>query len=201
MSVTEQCAAGSRAGLRLEHFPVTFFAIGMGMMGLTLALHAAEQAHATGNAASQTALALSVTLLAVISGFYVAKALRFPGAVVVEWHHPVRIAFFPAISISLLLLSVALLPDWPGLARTVWMIGTLTQGILALSVIGSWIGHRAFSHRPSYPGLVHPRRRQRHRPDRRRAARLDRDVVALLLRRAGLLDRAPDAGGQPADVP
>lgn len=136
--------AAPEAVQRLEHFPVTFFAVGMGMMGLTLALHATETAYGLPAAASRAALLVSLALLGLIAGFYIVKALRHPGAVAAEWHHPVKIAFFPAISISLLLLSAALLPDWPGIARLVWLAGMLLQGVLALAVIGSWIGHRAF---------------------------------------------------------
>lgn len=135
----------SRTDQRLEHYPVTFFAIGMGMMGLTLAIHAAETAFGTGAVASHWVLALSVVMLAAVGLGYAAKALLHPRAVAAEWHHPIRIAFFPAMSISLLLLAVALLGDWPGLAHGVWLAGTALQGVLALSVIGSWIGHRPFA--------------------------------------------------------
>ncbi|MDT8857558.1 SLAC1 anion channel family protein [Paracoccaceae bacterium Fryx2] len=129
---------------RLSHYPVTFFAIGMGMMGLTLALHAGETAFGLGSQASQASLMVSLALLGLVTLGYLAKTLRHPAAVVAEWHHPVRIAFFPAMSISLLLLSVALLATAPGAARIVWMIGTGLQGVLALSVISAWIGHRSF---------------------------------------------------------
>lgn len=132
------------AGQRLEYFPVTFFSLGMGMMGLTLALHAAETAYGSGGTVSRAVLALSVAMLATVGAFYAAKAVRYPAAVREEWDHPVKIAFFPAISISLLLLSAALLGEWPEVARLVWMIGAALQGVLALAVIGSWIGHRAF---------------------------------------------------------
>jgi tellurite resistance protein len=129
---------------RLAHYPVTFFAIGMGMMGLTLALKAGEAAFARGHAVSQATLLVSVVMLGLVAVGYLAKGLLHPAAVAAEWHHPVRIAFFPAISISLLLLSVALLEDWPNGARLVWMAGTGLQGMLALSVISAWIGHRSF---------------------------------------------------------
>ena len=135
---------GSQEAQRLEHFPVTFFSLGMGMMGLTLALHAAETTYGWGGTVSRAVLALSVAMLAVVGAFYAVKAVRHPAAVRAEWEHPVKIAFFPAISISLLLLSAALLGEWPGVARVVWMTGTALQGVLALAVIGSWIGHRAF---------------------------------------------------------
>ena len=132
------------AEARLAHFPVTFFAIGMGMMGLTLALRAGEAAFALGPEASRAALLVSLALLGLVALGYLAKALLHPATVAAEWRHPVRIAFFPAISISLLLLSIALLEDRPEAARLVWMAGTALQGVLALAVIGAWIGHRSF---------------------------------------------------------
>lgn len=124
--------------------PITFFAIGMGMMGLTLALRAGETSFSIGNSASMTVLALSVTLLAVVAIGYLAKALYYPEKVVEDWHHPIKIAFFPAISISLLLLATALATFAPGIAEPLWLFATTLQGVLALSVISAWIGHRPF---------------------------------------------------------
>ncbi len=132
------------AKMRIAHYPVTFFAIGMGMMGLTLALRSAEQAFALSNAASTGSLLLSVALFLAVSFGYGAKALTHFAEVRSEWNHPVRIAFFPAISISLLLLAAALFDLMPQVSRIIWLLGAGLQGVLALSVIGSWIGHRPF---------------------------------------------------------
>ncbi|WP_238382578.1 SLAC1 anion channel family protein [Tabrizicola thermarum] len=129
---------------RIAHYPVTFFAIGMGMMGLTLAIRSAERAFALPAQVSVWALALSAFLLAAVALGYAAKALAHPAEVRAEWNHPVRIAFFPAISISLLLLAAALMEPMPALAHGVWLVGTVLQGLLALSVISAWIGHRSF---------------------------------------------------------
>ncbi|MGP3697558.1 SLAC1 anion channel family protein [Rhodobacter sp. NSM] len=139
------------AGARLAHFPVTFFAVGMGMLGLTIAVHAAEAAYGRGSEASTALLGLSFGVIALVAFFYTLKLLLHPGAVSAEWHHPVRIAFFPAISISLLLASIALLGRWPEVAHGVWIGGTTLQGVLALSVISAWIGHRPFQ-----PGQLTP---------------------------------------------
>ena len=136
---------------RIAHYPVTFFAIGMGMMGLTLATRAAEHAFDLPKVASPWVLGLSVLLLCAVTIGYTAKALSHPTEVKAEWNHPVRIAFFPAISISLLLLAAALLEPMPGLAHVVWLAGTALQGVLALCVISAWIGHRAFQ-----PGQLTP---------------------------------------------
>ena len=136
---------------RLAHFPITFFATGMGMMGLTLALRAAETSFALTHTVSTGVLWLSVVLLGLVILTYAAKALWHPAEVAAEWHHPVRIAFFPAASISLLLLATALVETAPSLAEAVWIVATALQGGLALFVISAWIGHRPFQ-----PGMMTP---------------------------------------------
>ena len=136
--------AQAKAPSRIAYYPVTFFAIGMGMLGLTLAVRAAERAFALPNLASPAVLVVSVVMLAAVALGYGVKALAHPAEVRAEWHHPVRIAFFPAISISLLLLAAALFDPMPALAHAVWIAGTALQGVLALSVISAWIGHRSF---------------------------------------------------------
>jgi len=136
---------------KLAHFPIMLFAIGMGMMGLTLATRAAETSFSIQHTGSAIALALSVTMLSVVSLGYFAKILRHPHAVAAEWNHPIRIAFFPAVSISLLLLATAMLDEQPQIAFVIWLVGTVLQGILALAVISAWIGHRPFE-----PAMITP---------------------------------------------
>ncbi|MEM5474232.1 SLAC1 anion channel family protein [Hoeflea sp. AS60] len=129
---------------RLENFPVTFFAVMMGLLGLSLSMAAAEKAAGAEANVSQFILGTAVAVFAVLIVFYGLKLVRHPDAVRAEWNHPVRIAFFPTISISLLLLSTALAPSVPGMAYVIWSIGVAAQGILSLSVIANWIGHRTF---------------------------------------------------------
>jgi tellurite resistance protein len=59
---------------RLENFPVTFFAVVMGMLGLTLAAHAAETAFGASTTVSTVVLAVSVIIMLAISALYGAKA-------------------------------------------------------------------------------------------------------------------------------
>ncbi|OCW57996.1 C4-dicarboxylate ABC transporter [Hoeflea olei] len=129
---------------RLENFPVTFFAVMMGLLGLVLSLTAAERAAGLAHSASQFVLGAAIAVFAVLIFFYGLKLARHPRAVLAEWNHPVRIAFFPTVSISLLLLGTALAPVVPGAAFAVWSLGVTAQAILALSVVGNWIGHRPF---------------------------------------------------------
>lgn len=129
---------------RLQHLPVPLFASVMGLCGLTLALHGAEVHFDLPARASVLALVLSFALFGLIAVSYALKGLRHRAAVLAEWHHPVKMAFFPAISISLLLLGTALRPHLPEIARIIWLLGAVAQGALTLAVLSGWIGKRSF---------------------------------------------------------
>src|SRR6056297_769308 len=130
----------------LEHYPVTLFTIVMGMAGLTLALRAGEQALGLTSALSAAVYVVTLALFGVIAAGYGAKALRHPAALRAEWDHPVKLAFFPAISIGLLLLAAATMPWSEPVARAMWLLGAALQGVLTLAVVSGWIGSRAFLH-------------------------------------------------------
>ena len=142
--MTQGTAAQMPAHSRLEHFPVTFFAIVMGVAGLSLALRAVEHAYTLPSWGSDLAHAASILIFALVAILYGVKALRYPAAVQAEWAHPVRLAFFPAISISLLLIATLTLSRAPALAEGLWLLGMVLQGVLTIAVISGWIGHRAF---------------------------------------------------------
>ena len=129
---------------RLEHFPIPFFAMVMGLSGTALALHAAEQHSGSEPIASQLILALAVGAFVILAGFYALKAIRYPGAVVAEWRHPVKLSFFPALTISILLIATAIRAMSMDVARVLWIIGTIGQAGLTLAVLSNWIGHRTF---------------------------------------------------------
>ncbi len=129
---------------RLAHLPVAVFAVAMGLAGLTLATHAAERALGLGGALSAAALAATLGLLVLLLALYGWKLATAPAAVAEEWRHPVKIAFFPAVSISLLLAATAIAPRAPEIARPLWLFGAALQGGLTLAVLAAWIGHRAF---------------------------------------------------------
>jgi tellurite resistance protein len=136
--------------------PVSFFAVIMGLSGLTLATRAAEHAVGHGAAVSTGLAWATVGVMALVGAFYLAKLALHPKAVAGEWAHPVRIAFFPAISISMLLLATVLLPMVPAVAGPLWMAGAALQAVLALAVVGSWIGHRPFQHAQLNPAWFIP---------------------------------------------
>lgn len=136
--------AEAHSDSRLAHFPITFFAVTMGLGGLTLALRAA--APMLGQVPWRLMLAVDAVVFVAILSTYTAKAMRHAVHVAGEWAHPVRMAFFPTISVSILLLASAVLPLSKPLAELLWWIGTLLQGGLTLAVVAGWIGHRSFQH-------------------------------------------------------
>lgn len=125
-------------------WPIGLFAMVMGLFGLTLSVQAAL--HVTGNpvALSWPFLALALVGLGVVSIGYGAKLLHHRDKVLADWNDPLRLIFFPAASIALMLAATALLPVLPGLARPVWILGALLQAGLSLAVLSAWTGEREF---------------------------------------------------------
>lgn len=130
----------------LEHLPVGLFSAVMGLFGTALAFEAAGL-----SPISQVFAGLAISLFVYLAGLYAVKAVKHPSAVRADWNHPVKLAFFPAISISLLLCAIVLQSTAPALAAIIWGIGAAGQAALTLAVISSWISHRGFG-----PGQLSP---------------------------------------------
>jgi tellurite resistance protein len=142
--MTEATKQEHGTGNRLEHLPVTFFAILMGLFGLVLALHAAAPSYLWAEPFAVAMLWVALAAFVLIAALYILKALRYPQAVAGEWHHPVKLAFFPTITISLLLMATALASPYPAVAEPIWIGGMAGQGVLTIAVISGWISHRSF---------------------------------------------------------
>ncbi len=132
--------------MKLAQVPVTLFTVVMGLCGFTLALRAGEVAAGLVPLASGVAHLVTLAVFVVVALAYTAKALRHPQAVAEEWAHPVSLAFFPAISIALLLFSIVMLAPAPGIARGLWLVAVPMQLVLTLAVVSGWIGARSFQH-------------------------------------------------------
>ncbi|NJL07979.1 MAG: C4-dicarboxylate ABC transporter [Methylacidiphilales bacterium] len=123
------------------------FGMVMGLAGTAIASQRASQAAGglVGVAADKVALTMAGVTLAVGSFIFLAyaiKLMRHPHAVVEEWHHHVRINFFPAASIALALVATMLLPSAPSAARVIWIIAAIGHAIGFVGVVSSWMGPR-----------------------------------------------------------
>lgn len=129
---------------RLAYLPIPFFAMVMGLAGLSLAWSKAR--HVNGwqfdlGLAFGGLAGLAFVLLAL---GYTLKLLRYREMVLQELAHPVRLNFFPTLSISLLLLSAVCLPVLPRFAEVLWIIGTSLHLLLTLYVVNSWMQRETF---------------------------------------------------------
>jgi tellurite resistance protein len=131
----------SKVGVRpqLKYVPVSFFAAVLGLTGTTIAWQRVERLLALPFAISGVALILSLAAFLSIAIIYALKTARHFDAVKREFAHPVKINFFPTISISLLLFSIAFLRLNHDISRYVWIAGTVAQLVLTLAILSAWM--------------------------------------------------------------
>ena len=126
---------------KLQHFPITSYAIIMGLSGLTIAFGKFYHMQWMPRIFYDTLLFFTFTLFLIISILYGLKAIRHFEEVKADFKHRIRINFFSAISISLILLSIAFMTYWPFLSMVLWWAGTLLQTVLMFYTISFWIQH------------------------------------------------------------
>ncbi|EOB2569196.1 SLAC1 anion channel family protein [Vibrio parahaemolyticus] len=131
-------SSSAKVESRLIHFPISMFSIVMGLSGFSIAWQKALGMSFPVVTTFTSALASIVMLL--VSSLYLLKLFRYPNAVIAETKHPVKINFFSAFSISLLLLSVVWY-KFESLSHFLWGIGAAVQLSLTLLVMHSWIHH------------------------------------------------------------
>lgn len=134
----------------LAHVPVPLFAAAMGWGGLTMVWRKAHEALGWPVWAGETAAAVTAVIFVAVSLLYGYKALRHWPETVHEFRHPVRVNFFAAISIDLMILAGIALPYSRGGAEILWLAGAALHLSLALYVIGRWIEH------PQDPATFNP---------------------------------------------
>ncbi|MDP1831077.1 MAG: SLAC1 anion channel family protein [Geothrix sp.] len=142
---------------RLEHFPISFFSIVMGLAGLTIAFKKVEHLWHWSLPVSPVLFYLSAAIYLAVGATYLVKLARHRSHVVAEFNHPVRLSFFPTIPIGLLLLVVAAEGLLPRAALlTMWALGTAAQLLLALSILSAWMHHEKFQIQHSNPAWFIP---------------------------------------------
>jgi tellurite resistance protein len=131
-------------GSRLEHFPAAFFAMVMGLAGLTIGWEKAQAVLGQPFPFVPWLIGAVTLLFAGLALLYAAKLALHPGAVQAELRHPVRINFMPTMAISLLLLAIVYLHTAPDASRWLWLTGTALQLGFTLFVVNAWMHHEHF---------------------------------------------------------
>lgn len=151
-----QTSASPEALPPLAHFPVPIFSSVMGTCGLALAWQRAGEAIPALGVVWPGIAALATGLFVTLLLLYALKLAGHRGQVVAEWRHPVRVNFFPAISISILLLSVAWRDTFPSLAFFLWVTGAVVHLGLTLTILSSWIFHTHYDIHHANPAWFIP---------------------------------------------
>jgi len=140
----------------LQHFPLPMFATTMGLSGLTIISHKMEWMLGSQGWLFHTLAYLTLAIYLAILTTYTLKSLKYPQAVLADWNHPIRISFFPAASISLLLLGAAFHPINERLSFFLWATGCFFQFFLSMAIISSWINHARYEVVHSTPAWFIP---------------------------------------------
>lgn len=124
---------------KLQYFPITMFAIIMGLSGLTIVFAKFHHIHWIPEWPFEIMVFLTIGLFLFFTVNYVRKAIFYFDEVSKDFKHPIRINFFSAFSISFILLSIAFMDYIPQLSKILWWIGTVLHTVLMFHTIKFWI--------------------------------------------------------------
>ena len=123
---------------RLKFFPVMMFAVIMGFSGITLAYKKAHEILLLPAVIYQVLSYITAALAIIIGVSYLIKIIVYTSEVKKELLHPVRVNFFAAISISMLLLAVVF-HEYKSVAYPLFLIGTGLQTFFTFYAITYWL--------------------------------------------------------------
>jgi tellurite resistance protein len=141
---------------RLEHLPVSLFSTVMGTAGAALAWKKAHAVLAVPAPVWRGLAVVASVLFALLAIAYAAKLVRHPRAVAAERAHPVRVSFFPTISIGALLLAVVWADEYPAFASALWASGAALHLAFTLMAMSSWIHQTHYEVRHANPAWFIP---------------------------------------------
>ncbi|PKQ63403.1 C4-dicarboxylate ABC transporter [Labilibaculum filiforme] len=124
---------------KLRYFPITAYAIVMGLAGLSIVFAKFHHMQWLPKIFYEIMLFSTLFVFLGISVLYALKAIRHFEEVKIDFNHRIRINFFSAFSISILLLSIAFMSYWPFLSMSFWWIGTIVHTALMLYTVAYWI--------------------------------------------------------------
>jgi len=124
---------------RLKFFPIMMYAIVMGMSGLTITYQKAALWLNFPHIIGSSLMYLTTAIFVGVSITYGMKLFTYASAVKNEFSHPVRINFFAAVSISMLMLAIIYKEEFPTVSAIFWYPGVLLHFYLTMHTIAFWI--------------------------------------------------------------
>jgi tellurite resistance protein len=129
---------------RLAYFPPSFFAMIMGLGGFTLALEKAQGMWGLSPFVPLMALGFTSMVFLLLLGAFAYKLIKYPQELKADFNHPIRINFFPALSIALAILGMAWHPIAADFAAILWWSGALLHIAFTLVIVSSWMHHQHY---------------------------------------------------------
>ncbi|RXJ82768.1 SLAC1 anion channel family protein [Arcobacter sp. F2176] len=124
---------------RLKSFPVTMFAIIMGLSGLSLVYSKANEVLGINKIFYEIFSFFTIIIFFIILIIYFIKMMKYDEEVKAEFSHPTRINFFTAISISFILVSMLFKPFNIQVSHSLFTIGTVLQLFFTFYTFKFWI--------------------------------------------------------------
>jgi len=124
---------------RLALFPISFFSVTLGLGGWAVATLKMAEYWPLSPRIAALPLVLDMLVFVFLAVFYGVKVFSHGQEVRRELNHPIKLNFFPTISIGLVLLSIAFLDVYLPLSRGLWILGGLLHLLLTLYILRDWI--------------------------------------------------------------
>lgn len=140
----------------LAHLPVGLFSTVMGTVGLAIAWKRATHALGMPDGVWMALAGFGTGLFALLLTAQVVRGLMHPAALAGEFRHPVKVNFFPAVSISLMLLAIVWADTIPVAARLLWLVGMALHLGFTLIVMSGWIHHTHYEIKHANPAWFIP---------------------------------------------
>lgn len=126
---------------RLEYFPIMMYVVIMGMSGLTITYQKATLLLGIPAIFGMVFMYITTSTFIIVTFIYIVKFIKYRSAVKKEFSHPIRINFFAAVSISMLMLAIIFKEINPMISACFWYPGTLLHFYLTMHIISFWINH------------------------------------------------------------
>lgn len=123
---------------KIKYFPITGFSAVMGLTGLTIVFGKFYHLGLLPKILFDFSIILVLALFSLFAVMYGLKMIYYPDEVKLDFNHKIRNNFFSAVSISLILLSVAFYSYFPLLAIPLWWMGVIIHTILTFRTIRFW---------------------------------------------------------------
>lgn len=141
---------------RLAHMPVALFTTVMGTGGLTLAWKKSHDVLGVSQAVGDALLLITAIIMLIVAISYLAKIRHYPNSVLAEFNHPIKVSFFSAFSIGLMLIATGLVDHSESTATFLWALGSLIHLALTLTLMNLWIHHARWQVNHTTPAWFMP---------------------------------------------